>query len=637
MTSPPLFKQENNMTTEDYFPIALSKIPVLSDCSPQALARLVPFVRVDTFSAGDIIYQPGDPVTQMYYIIQGHIWLKPGNHSDKIYDIEVNHDESLKVEQFFGEEAAIQAEHYLTTAIAVCSTTVLVFDQQGLKSLFNTHPEQQPALYESLIDRITTEQVFKLKRPPKKVQEAGSYRTGIGWLLAIILPALVFHLAKDHPQLTFSMASYFAIFSAAVVMWVFRLVEEYIPAIFIVVAVIILGLAPSQVILEGYASGSFFMALSVFGISAVLLQSGLTYRLSLLILRLTPGSGIWHVVSMFLLGVLLTPIIPTANGRSTLIAPLLNDVINLLRYQHGGVAATRMASAAFMGISVLSAGFLTSKSVNFALFGLFPQQVKDQFSWGYWVYASMIAMLVLFMGYFIHSALFFKTQEQAKFTRRQIVEQLDTLGIMQWEEWASLFGIILFICGVLTTSIHKIQPPWIGLAILFLMLTLGCLSKKELRTHIDWPFLLMLGGFVGMVKTMNFLAIDQWIAHQLTWVGHFMSTDFYLFVLVLGLVIYAIRLVVPNNATIILVAALFMPVAIAQGVNPWIIAFIVLIFSDGWIFPYQCSYYIQLTTLTDKEKIFSKQSLLLFVIQSNIIRFIAVYASIPYWQYLGLL
>ncbi len=626
------------MNSDSSFPIQLNMIPEFSKCSPQSLARLVPNVTVHHLEAGETLYKAGDDANNMFLLIKGHVQLNLRENSRRSNDV-IEEDSSIQINSIFiGEEAAVQANQYSNTAVMLSPSTLLGFNKEGLSRLIKETPSLQHIFYESLINHVTAAHPFTSTPPAKTEEHQDNYFSGIGWLLAIIIPLLVYYFSsKPEAGLTSNMASYFAVFSAAVVMWIFRLVEEFIPAVFIVVSVIILGLAPSNVILEGYASGSFFMALSVFGIGAVLLQSGLTYRVSLLILRYTPDSGFWHIFSMFTLGLLLTPILPTANGRTTLIAPLLKDVISLLKYKSEGVAATRMASAAFMGVSLLSAGFLTSKSVNFALFGLFPQQVKDQFTWGFWVYASGIAMLVLLVGYFLHSAVFFRTKEKGNLAKTQITEQLNLLGKMQITEWVSMLGIILFLCGVLSASIHKIQPPWIGLAILYLMLTLGCLSKKQLRTNVDWPFLLMLGGFVGMVKTMEFLAIDTWIAHKLIWVGGFMLNDFNLFILILGMVIYIIRLVVPNNAAIILVAAIFMPIAIAQGINPWVIAFIVLIFSDGWVLPYQCSYYMQLLNLADKEKVFSKKMMLKFNIQSNLLRFLAVYASVPYWKHLGLL
>jgi di/tricarboxylate transporter len=296
-----------------------------------------------------------------------------------------------------------------------------------------------------------------------------------------------------------------------------------------------------------------------------------------------------------------------------------------------------MAVAAFSGISLFSACFLTAKSVNFALFGLFPSQVKDQFTWGYWLYSSLVAFGVMLVLYLILSWIFYKKQEKPELLKRHINTQLDILGPMSAPEWIALMGIFLFILGVMTSSIHKIQPPWIGLAILYILLTLGSLSRKGFRQDIDWPFLLMLGGFVGLVKSMAYLGIDTWFSLHLNWIGQFMGGNFYIFVFILGIVMYLVRLLVPNSAAIILVASIFMPLAVQQGINPWVIGFIVIMFSDGWLMPYQCSYYLALASKTKKSKLYNVKSFLAFNAWSNLFRFAAIYASIPFWQSSGLL
>ncbi len=605
----------------------LATIPLFANAHKRTLARLLPLLERQTFEKGDRMIISGDNAEYLYYILSGHVCLS--NRDDRCVEI-------LEKGQFFGEEAAINTHRYMFHAEANDDTTLLVFPRQALKILLEDNQDLRARFYESFINHCTDpENPFELIEKQSAVSTDDESRV-TGWILAILVPVLVYYGA-DQAKLAWAAVNFLAIFSSAVVMWVFRLVPEYVPALFIVTSVIVLGLVPTDVILAGYSSGSFFMALSVFGIGAVLVQSGLTYRLALNILRITPNSGFWYQISMFFIGLLLTPVLPSANGRAGLISPLLVDMSDILGFKRGGAGATQLATAAFAGISLFSAIFLTSKSVNFALFGMFPTQIKDQFTWGYWVYAAGVAFIVLAVGYLLLSKLFFREQEPSQLSKGQLRSQLEILGPMQATEWVALGGVVFFIVGVMTASIHKIQPPWIGLAILYCLLTLGSISKKGFRQDIDWPFLLMLGGFVGLVKTMSYLQVDAWFAEHLLWVGQFMATDFNLFILMLGITMYLVRLVVPNSAAIILVASIFMPIAIHQGINPWVIAFIILMFSDGWFMPYQCSYYLALLSKTASHKLFDQKQLLLFNAWSNLIRFAAVYLSVPFWRSLGLL
>jgi DASS family divalent anion:Na+ symporter len=59
--------------------------------------------------------------------------------------------------------------------------------------------------------------------------------------------------------------------------------------------------------------------------------------------------------------------------------------------------------------------------------------------------------------------------------------------------------------------------------------------------------------------------------------------------------------------------------------------------SDAWFMPYQCTYYLLFEELTGKKKLFDKTSLLQFNLVSVLFRLAAVYASIPFWRFLGIL
>ncbi|MEM7020479.1 MAG: SLC13 family permease, partial [Pseudomonadota bacterium] len=522
----------------------IENLPIFSTCQRRSLSRLVPLVQKITIKAGEYLFEAGESANNLYYVVSGTLKMMSGR---RCYD--------WVSEGFIGEEAAVNAEVYVTTALAEdIEVTVLAFPRNGLQEVVDDNPTAGSDFYKSLINHTTYKHAFNIAEPPEKQKASGrDWTPAFGWLLAIIVPALIYILAGEMTTLSPPAVNFMGIFSAAVVMWVFRLVPEYVPAIFIVMAVIVLGLVPNSYILAGYSSGSFFMALSVFGIGAVLVQSGLTYRFSLWILYHTPKSPFFYNLAMFMIGFLLTPVLPSANGRAGLVAPLVTDMVDILGFQRRGTAATRMAVAAFAGISLFSAAFLTAKSVNFALFGLFPEQIKDQFTWGYWVYSSAAAIGVLLVGYLIITRLMFRTKEQPTVSVEHLKRQREILGPLSLIEWVALFGIVLFVLGVMTADSHKIAPPWIGLAILYILITLGSLSKTGLKQDIDWPFLLMLGGFVGLVKTMTFLGIDQWFAGHLAWIGDFMSGNIYVFVMILGAAVYIVRLVVPNNAAVILV------------------------------------------------------------------------------------
>ncbi|WP_446012036.1 SLC13 family permease [Candidatus Electrothrix sp.] len=425
--------------------------------------------------------------------------------------------------------------------------------------------------------------------------------------------------------------------SATVIMWIFRLVDEFIPSIMAVIVILVLDIAPPNIVLSGFTSGSFFMALSIFGLSAVLTTSGLTYRIVINLFRFLPLSQFWHSLAIFITGIFLTPLFPSANGRIGIATPILLDMVESLGYKKKGKASTRLAIATFSGFTMFSSIFLSSKSMHFIVFGILPIQVRERFDWGYWFYAAIVAGLVLLIFYFILTQIMFHNSDKPKLSKNIIKAQYEVLGPLSAQEWAAIGGIALFALGIATSSIHKIQLPWIGFAVLYIILVLGFLSKKDFKNHVDWTFLLYLGALIGLIKTMSYLGLDTSLGNEFLWLGTYMKDNFYLFVLLLAGSTMLLRLFIPNTATVAILASVLFPIALLNGMNPWVIGFIILIMSDSWIMPYQCSYYLLFDELTGPKKLFNKKMILKFNVISVFFRIAAVYASIPFWKSVGIL
>jgi DASS family divalent anion:Na+ symporter len=618
------------MATNNHVEIisALSKTSVLSGCHRQDVARIVPHVEERRIAAGKKLFASDQPADIAYLLCSGTAALEfNGNEADRVSS------------GWLGEETALGMRTYLADAVAVTSLTVLAIPRHSLQLLIRGNPEIASGFSSSFISHYAApEHDIAVEKLESRKEKPVSVMKPIGWLAALLVPAIVYHYCSAM-GFDSRAVNFMAVFSATTVMWIFRLLPEFIPAVFLVLTSIILGVVPIKTALSGYVSGSFFMALSVFGIGAVLVRSGLTYRLALWLLKRSPKSQLGYQFSMLLLGISLTPLLPSANARVTLTLPLLRDINQSIRYKRGGRAGTGLAAATFAGAGIFSPLFMTSKSINFAVYGLFPAQVQYQFSWGYWTVAAAVAALVLLIFHFNVSWLVFRNDERPELDRERLLSQLRIIGPISRDEWIALGSLGLFLIGVLTTSLHQIHPPWIGMAVLFILLALGLFSESNVRRDINWPFLLLLAGMISIVQTMNYLGLDAVITHNLEWLGVYMHDNIYKFLLLASMIIFLIRLVVPNNATIILMCSIFLPIAAAQGINAWVIAFIVLLISDGWFMSYQCTYYLVFRdgAVDAGEELYDKRRMLIYNALMNLGRIVAIMVSVPYWKGMGLL
>ncbi|MCK4587718.1 MAG: anion permease [Gammaproteobacteria bacterium] len=599
--------------------------PAFSVANPHDIARALPLLEEKTLKAGEVIYEAGDEPAAAYLVTSGEVEIF--SESQLLDSVTAG---------LIGEEAGVPGEHYRGKTVACCDTTVITIPQDILLKLMRTdsiHSE----VFASYVNHYVTHKRQLNGAPDKQDHEKSlSLREILGWSLAMILPVLIM-LFGDTWNLQWNAKVFMAIFSSTVIMWVFRVTSEFVPALFAVLSLIILGVVPKEVVLSGFTSHTFFMAMSIFGLGAVLVASGLAYRTILLLIRWLPKNQTAYWTGMTGIGLLMTPILPSANTRSALVSPLLLDLVRTLRYQYRGKAATRLAMGAFVGASLFSPIFLTSKAANFIAYGLLPEQVRAQFDWLNWAIAAAGAGVVLFVLVAIASKWIFSNTEMPRVSRQLVTSQLKIMGPLNGFEWAAFIGMLFLTIGIFTSSIHKIAPAWVALVMVFALLTVGALSNKQFKERIDWSFLFLLAAMIGVVHTMQYTGLDQWIGGHLGWMEPYIKQNFELFVLFLSVAVMLVRLAVPNTTTTILFSTVFIPMASAHGVNPWVVMFIILVMSDAWFFRYQCSYYLLFANLSKEGRLYDGNQMITFNLLINAFRLIAIYASIPIWKGMAIL
>ena len=606
----------------------LLSIPLFRDCSRQGLARLLPHVAERRLAPDEVLQTFGATAEATFLILEGEFALDLGCGRTARID-----------GGFLGEEAGIGLADYQATATALGTARVLVIPGAPLRKLAEETKSVLVALLESLAERGQGGRVReRAAAVAASAKGKGDPWILSGWLLATAVPFAVFFLLRDAPDIAGVQTAYLlAVVSSAVVMWVFRLLPDFVPALFAVLGIVLLNLAPPEVALAGFSSDTFFMALSIFALSVVTTTSGFSYRVLLWLLRLGPPNKIWYNLSLFIAGVILTPIVPTANGRVAIVAPFFNDLAGTLGKDSCANEKQRLAVSVISGISLLSSVFMSAKSINFVIFGFLPLQEQAQFQWVYWLYAASVCGVVLTLLYLLLAWLIFRNPSRPTMSRELIADQLRILGRMKSSEWASCLGLLLMLAAVLTVSVHGVEVPWITFAIMYVLLMFGFLDVREFRKCIDWSFLVYLGALISLVEAIRYVDADAWFTSQFSWLTAYMREDFSIFILLLAGAIFLVRLALPINATVVVFATFLMPSAVAVGVNPWLVGFVVLLLGESFIWPFQSSYYLQFASMTEKTLPMDSPRLTLFHALLWPAKLLAIYASFPFWHYLGIL
>jgi DASS family divalent anion:Na+ symporter len=230
-----------------------------------------------------------------------------------------------------------------------------------------------------------------------------------------------------------------------------------------------------------------------------------------------------------------------------------------------------------------------------------------------------------------------KTEKAPEISKSMIKNQIDILGPLSPYEWAPLLGVFLCFLGILTKRYHHIQPEIIALLILSTLLSFNFIQQKRFNTTINWTELVYLAGLSGLLSTARTLGLFDTFTNSLQEFASLISNNFSWFIVILFGMITLTRLIMPKGAVVLLYAFFFVPLAQSVGISPWILAFMILVFGESFYFPFQSPEYLNLRQTLYKFTPYNEKRVLWINAFMNLMKLAAIYLSLPYWKYLGMI
>jgi len=602
----------------------LRRDALFSGASGKPLARLVGSLRTVEFAAGEVLCARNAAAKFLYLIESGELQLAtPAGRVVALTD------------QRCGEEAASDMASYLCDVTAITPGRAIQIPREALAELAVADPSLRSRALLGLMGYVGGEPFLKPAAAKRKPLLPLSPREIAGWTSVVIVPPAIYFLA-GMAGLVVEAALFLAILSGTVLMWLFTLADEFIPPLIAIVAVLIVGLVPPDVALAGFSSRTLTTLLGVYALAAVIASSGLSYRFMLWLLIRLPDTPFWHQAALLLSGYILSPIMPSGNARLSLVLPFYKDMVEGLNLPAQSRAATALMAAAFSGTVLFSPMFLTSKSSNLMVFGMLPTQLQNQFQGAFWFVAAGVAALTVTAAHLLVTRLYFGAPTAgAPLPKPRLARQLALLGPMTGAEKAALIGFLFFLVGATTASLHQISPAWIAAFLLVGLLLLGLLSKQDFQQKIDWPMIFFLLSLDGLSRAITYLGLDTALAQGVGSAFDFVGGRMAVFIPVALAVTLMLRLVLPVTAGMVVAAVVLVPIAQAQFINPWVVVFLTAMFSDIWFMPYQSSQYLQVLG-SGLGQYCRRADFLIYNHWMNLVRILAAYLSIPYWEWLGL-
>jgi di/tricarboxylate transporter len=649
--------EESNSLMRD---IEFSNIKLLADLDRVTLAKVVSNCERVHVKSGETIYRPGDPGDALYIIIDGivRVFAHP---EGKLLEIAC-----LGAGQWFGEMALLTGEATRTTEIeAQTDLDLLKLPREDFNQLIRKHPSLGINMASVLASKLVSTNVLTETSgqiSPDRLFTTGQHsmplrvtapKAPVGKRLADALKESVRDRRYQSLALTAVVCALTAFFLkgtglstqriilmelliGATILWSMKAFTFHTVSIALPVMAVFLGAASPATAFSGFSSSTWFLVLAVFGLSAAISKTGLLYRITLHMIKFFPGNYLGQTLAIAISGVIMTPVIPSPNGRVALASPLVVMLSEILGFRKGSPGAIGFSMASLLGYGNMYMMFLNGSFVCFFVVGLLPPEISATITWVYWFKAALVMSIVYFIGFYLCIVILYRPKEMGELVPSLVNTQLRILGPFTAEEKFCLIAVIISLAGFLTQSWHHVDGAWIAFASLLILFGSSVLDETTIRTGIDWPFLISLGALIGFSSIISASGLPQIVAHSAGPYAQIFVKNRFFFLPVVVVCVILIRFVLPAFAALVVCILALLPLASTLDINPFVIVLVVILVNEPWFFSHQSIIYRTLMSATE-ERLFEPGQTVKLAFYHVLVAVIAVAVSFPYWKYIGLI
>jgi divalent anion:Na+ symporter, DASS family len=610
----------------------LRSIDFLQDLDRVDIARLIGSSEDAHFAAGDVIVREGEAADCLYLLASGTVEVSVrADGTDRSI-------RSISAPATFGEFGVLLGERTATVS-ATSAAHAWRIPRDHFERLVRERPSLGLAIARALANTLDRRDRSRVGAPVPSGERLRSIMAGplprrsrllriVGVAISIGIPAALWLLPAPS-GLTNTGWHIALVMVGGAIAWLLEPVPDFAVALGMAAAWGAAGLAPPSLAFGGFASSAWVIALAALGISSAMAASGLLFRIALMLLRVFPPTHRGQVAALLLVGVILTPVVPTVFGRVATVAPVARELSQALGYARASRGSAAIAFAAILGNTVLGPIFLTGIVTNFLIVSLLPAAQQTRFGWVGWLIAGAPAGLVLLAGSaVVVLALRPSSGSRASSIIRRSQEQ--SLGRMSRQELVSLLALSVFAVGLLLQQLMRLDIAVIGMVALLVAIGGGALDRQSFRSGIDWATLVLFGVLLGAGGVLRAGGVDRWIAGGIVPITGSLR-DPVLAILLLALLGVLVRLILPMVPAAFLLLLTLVPAAPQLGLSGWVVGFVTSVVVLTWILPRQYEVLRMFREITDGEMFTERQAVAVGV-TITVIAVLALLISVPYWH-----
>lgn len=303
-----------------------------------------------------------------------------------------------------------------------------------------------------------------------------------------------------------------AVFTTCLVLWVTGALPLMVTSLLAFVLLPIVGVLPADKAYPLFGNEAVFFILGVFILAACLMQSKLSTRLALVVLRRFGHTPRMLLLSIFLLNAVMS-FFMSEHAVAAMNFPIILEIIRVLRLpkENSNYARALMLAMAW-GTTIGGVATLLGGARAPLALGIVREATGESFSFLEWALASLpVTIGTLVVAWVVLLRFFPIDVASIREADEMIEERALALGRMSYRERA-ISVVMLFTLGGWIIGGEEYGLASVALMGVVAVFVLGLITWNQVEGAINWGVLLMYGGAIALGKVVATTGAAEWVS-----------------------------------------------------------------------------------------------------------------------------
>jgi len=367
-----------------------------------------------------------------------------------------------------------------------------------------------------------------------------------------------------------------AVFSLCIFWWFTTPVDLPVTALVGLALVPILGILPAGTVFSFFGNQAIFFVIGVFLVAAVMMKTGLSTRLALLLLSRLAGSENRLALGVLLLSMGLCAVI-VSHAVAAILLPIVLEIVHALKLDHRSRFAKRVLLSMAWGTVLGSNTTLLSSaraSLALSLASATPAPGYEPIGFASFVQASLPLVALSVLPIYLVLRIGFPPSGISMAPAVELLRaKVSESGRVTRDEWMTAAVVAAMVASMVAFA-DRVGLGSLALAFSALLFFLRIIRWDDVEGYVAWGVILLYGGAIALGQVLQVTGAAQWIVSDVLPLD---AVPPWVFLLVFSWAAMVLTELISNSGVVVLLMPIGLQVAAASGINPAVVVFLTVL------------------------------------------------------------